>query len=114
MKRTSGIIFRALEYTHRGRLGGLLGLARRRRRYLNVYYPRVRVFNYQFKSAVLPTPRRRERLNKRDAAWRLLQNRLCQTSSFGENMEGSHAIEDVSGGARIHAARYAAMHDKWD
>ena len=32
---------------------------------------------------------------------------------FGADMESSHAILDVSGGARMHAARYAAMHDKW-
>ena len=32
---------------------------------------------------------------------------------FGKKMDSSHAITDVSGGARMYAARYAAMHDKW-
>ena len=34
-------------------------------------------------------------------------------NTSGGKMEGRHAITDVSGGARMYAARYAAMHDKW-
>ena len=34
-------------------------------------------------------------------------------NTSGGKMEGRHAITDVSGGARLHAARYAAMHEKW-
>ena len=37
---------------------------------------------------------------------------MFHTTSGGK-MEGRHAITDVSGGARLHAARYAAMHEKW-
>ena len=34
-------------------------------------------------------------------------------NTSGGKIEGRHAITDVSGGARLHAARYAAMHEKW-
>ena len=32
---------------------------------------------------------------------------------FSEDMVGRHAIQDVSNGARMHAARYSSMHEKW-